>query len=222
MRNRLVLYFAGFMVAIIGFLMFDYTARRDYLNKTAQQRNLAVTPETIIAEPNANPASDIGMRARFLTRFKNFTTHMNTYSEDPEQGEELLREFSQTIKTKDIIALSAVLMDRKVRKDERTLALELMMMNQDFASHDLINNFVQNENFTTNDNQEFEISLRAQAIEGLTLFADKKLVRKNLENLKTRTPHAFLYDRADKALQYLSNTDLTAPMENAHAEASSP
>lgn len=221
MRNRSVLYFAGFIVAIMCFLMFDYTARRDYLNKTSQQRQI-ISPETIVAEENVNPSSDIGMRARFLTRFKNFTIRMNTLSDDPEQSEEFLREFSQTIKPEDIIALSGVLNDLNTRNDERTLALEIMVMNQDFVSHDLINNFVQNENFSSNDNQEFEISLRSQAIEGLTLFADKKLVRKNLENLKMRTRHAFLADRADKAIQYLSNSNLNPSIENADAEASSP
>lgn len=221
MRNRLVLYFAGFIVAIMGFLVFDYTARRDYLVKTSQPRGLA-TPENIVVEANADSANGIATRTRFLTRFKNFAIRMNTLSDDPEQSEEFLRDFSQTIKPEDIVALSAVLNDRKIRNDERTLALELMVMNQDFASHDLINSFVQNESFTTRDNQEFEISLRAQAIEGLTLFADKKLVRKNLENLRIRTRHAFLHDRAGKALQYLSNTNLNAPIETADAEASSP
>lgn len=221
MRNRSVLYFTGFIVAIMCFLMFDYTARRDYLKKTSQPRNIA-TPETVISETNSNSASDIGMRARFLTRFKNFTTHMNTLSDDPDQSEEHLREFSQTIKPGDIVALSEVLKDRRFRNDERTLALELMVMNQDFTSHDLINTFVQNDVFTSRDNQEFEISLRAQAIEGLTLFSDKKLVRKNLENLKIRTRHAFLHDRATKSLQYLSNANLTVPAERSNAEAASP
>lgn len=221
MRNRSVLYFAGFLVAIMCFLMFDYTVRRDYLVKTSQQRQIA-TPETIVVEANADSANGIATRARFLIRFKNFAIRMNILSDDPEQSEEFLREFSQTIKPEDIGALSNVLNDRKTRNDERTLALELMVMNQDFASHDLINSFVQNESFTTNDNQEFEISLRAQAIEGLILFADKKLVRKNLENYRIRTKHAFLHDRAGKAIQYLSNTNLNAPVENADAEASSP
>lgn len=218
MRNRSVLYFAGFILAVMGFLMFDYTARRDYINKFGRQRAVA-SPETVIAVTNENPTSDIGMRARFLSRFKNFSTHMNSLSDDPEQSEEFLREFSQTIKSEDIVALSEVLIDRKVKNDERNLALELMVMNQDFTTHDLINSFVQSDDFTGN---EFEVSIRAQAIEGLALFADKKLVRKNLENLKIRTRHAFLYDRADKAIQYLSNVNLAAPMENANAEASSP
>ncbi|AZZ36022.1 hypothetical protein CIK05_04190 [Bdellovibrio sp. qaytius] len=216
MRNRSILYFAGFMVAILGFLMFDYSVRREYLIKTTQQRNAAST-ETVAAEATANPVSDIGLRTRFLSRFKNFTTRMNALSEEPEQGEEFLKEFSQTIKDQDIIALSEILNDRNFKNDERTLALELLVMNQNFTSHELINTFVQNENFTARDNQEFEISLRAQAIEGLTLFADKKLVRKNLENLKIRTKHAFLHERADKAIQYLSNSNLTAPSENADA-----
>lgn len=220
MRNRLVLYFAGFIVAIMCFLVFDYTARRDYLVKTSQVRGLA-TPETIVVEAHSDSVNGVAARTRFLTRFKNFAIRMNTLSDDPEQSEEFLHDFSQTIKSEDIVALSAVLNDLKIRKDERTLALELMVMNQDFASHNLINSFVQNESFTTRDNQELEISLRAQAIEGLTLFADKKLVRKNLENLRIRTRHALLYDRAGKAIQYLSNTHLNTPIGTTDAEASS-
>lgn len=219
MRNRSVLYFAGFIVAILSFLVFDYSARRDYLRKISQQRRVA-TAETVVAAELAKPASDIGMRSRFLSRFRNFASHMNTISDDPDRSEEFLQNFSQAISSEDIVALNDVLNDLKAKNDERTLALELMVMNQDFASHNYINNFVQNENFNPTDNQEFEISLRAQAIEGLTLYADKKLVRKNLENLRIRTRHAFLHDRAEKAIQYLSNTNLTR--ESADAEASSP
>ena len=161
-------------------------------------------------------------RAQFVLRFQDFAVRMNALSDDPDQSEEFLREFSQTVKPQDVVALNEVLNDRDARQSQRVLALELMVMHQDFASHDLINSFVQNEGFTGSENQEFELSLRAQAIEGLTLFADKKLVRKNLENLKVRTRHAFLYDRADKAIQYLSNSNINPSNENSNAEASSP
>ena len=221
MRNRSVLYFTGFLVAIVSFLVFDYSARRDYLRKTSQQRNTAVA-EAVVAESENVTGDNIAERAQFTTRFQEFALRMNALSDDPEQSEELLRQFSQTIKTQDIIALNEVLSDSKARQSQRTLALELMVMNQDFASHEMINSFIQNERYTGSENQEFELSLRAEAIEGLTLFADKKLVRKNLENLKIRTRHAFIHDRADKAIQYLSNVNLNPNIENANAEASSP
>ena len=221
MRNRSVLYFTGFLLAIVSFLVFDYSARRDYLRKTSQQRNTAVA-ETVVAESENVTGDNIAERAQFTTRFQEFALRMNALSDDPEQSEELLRQFSQTIKTQDIIALNEVLSDSKARQSQRTLALELMVMNQDFASHEMINSFIQNERYTGSENQEFELSLRAEAIEGLTLFADKKLVRKNLENLKIRTRHAFIHDRADKAIQYLSNANLNPSIENSNAEASSP
>lgn len=221
MRNRSVLYFTGFIVAILGLLVFDYSARRKFLNSTIQTRNIA-TPEVPVVTAAGTQVSDIGQRARFLSRFTNFVTNLNLLSDDPEQSEAFLRDFSLTLKSSDLIVLADVLNDKKMQNDQRILALELLVMNQDFVSHDLINNFVQNENFLSHENQEFEISLRAQAIEGLTLFADKKLVRKNLENLKIRTTHAFLYDRANKALQYLSNANLANPTENNNAEASAP
>lgn len=219
MHNRSVIYFFGFIIAIVSFLVFDYSARRDYLRKTSQERDIA-TIEAPVSIETVNPVNDIGLRARFLIRFRNFVIRMDALSDDPDQSEELLKSFSQTINANDVVALNNVLNDFTAKNDERTLALELMVMNQDFTSHNFISNFVQNENFNAAKSQEFEISLRTQAIEGLTLFTDKKLVRKNLENLRIRTRHAFLHDRAGKAIQYLSNSNLEG--KNANAEASSP
>lgn len=221
MRNRSVLYFTGFLVAIVSFLVFDYSARRDYLRKTSQQRNTA-TLVSVVAESENVTGDNIAERARFMTSFQEFSLRMNALSDDPDQSEEFLREFSHTIETQDIIALDEILNDSKTRQSQRRLALELMVMNQDFASHEMISSFIQNERYTGSENQEFELSLRAEAIEGLTLFADKKLVRKNLENLKIRTRHAFIHDRADKAIQYLSNSNLNPSIGKSNAEASSP
>lgn len=216
MRNRSVIYFAGFMVAVLGFLVFDYSLRAEYLTKRTQLRDLTVDTAT---EAQQVIVSDIQLRTRFLNRFKNFATQMNAINDEPEASEELLREFTQTIQSSDIVALNEVLNDIKVRSDERTLALELMVANQDFNTHNLLNTFVQNENFAVRANMDFEIALRAQAIEGLTLFADKKLVRKNLENLKVRTKHAFLYDRAARAIAYLSDQNLATQLDSADAKA---
>ncbi len=216
MRNRSVLYFAGFIFAILGFLVFDYSLRRDYIVKKNQPRMVAGT----IAEETQPEISDLELRTRFLNRFKNFATRMRAISDEPEESEEFLREFSQTIQPTDIVALGEILKDTKMKNTERTLALELLVMNQDFTSHNLLNTFAQDEYFGAHSDTEFEIALRAQAIEGLTLFADKKLVRKNLENLKVRTKHAFLYDRAERGLAYLSDQNLAAQMESADAKAS--
>lgn len=212
MRNRSVLYFAGFIFAILGFLMFDYSLRRDYIVKKNQPR--------MIAEQAQPEVSDLALRTRFLNRFKNFVTQMGAVSDEPEESEEFLREFSQTIQGSDIVALGEILKNTKMRNSERTLALELMVMNQDFNSHNLLNTFAQDESFGPNANTDFEIALRAQAIEGLTLFADKKLVRKNLENIKVRTRHAFLYDRADRGIAYLSDQNLAAQWDSSDAKAS--
>lgn len=218
MRNRSVLYFAGFIFAILGFLVFDYSLRKDYIVKKTQPRMIAEVSATAAeAQPED---SGVALRGRFLNRFKNFVTHMGTISDEPEESEEFLREFSQTIQSSDIVALGEILKDTKMRNSERTLALELMVMHQDFNGHNLLNTFAQDEYFGPQANTDFEIALRAQAIEGLTLFADKKLVRKNLENLKIRTKHAFLYDRAERGIAYLSDQNLAAQMESADAKAS--
>ena len=200
MSNRLTLYFAGFILAIVGFLMFDYTLRKDYISKKNQPRTVA----DATSEAAGPVVSDAAMRTRFLNRFKNFASHMGTFSDEPDASEEFLREFSKSIQPSDVVVLSEVLKDTSLPNAERTLALEIMSVNQDFNGHDLINSFVQNESFGASANSEFEIALRAQAIEGMTLFADKQLVRKNLENLQIRTQYAFLHDRAHRALEYLS------------------
>lgn len=215
MRNRSVLYFAGFIFALLGFLVFDYSLRKDYIVKKNQPRMMAEsTVEGVQPE-----VSDLELRTRFLNRFKNFAARMRAISDEPEDSEEFLREFSQTIQTSDIVALGEILKNTKMKNTERTLALELMVMNQDFTSHNLLNTFAQDEFFAAHSNPEFEIALRAQAIEGLTLFADKKLVRKNLENLKVRTKHAFLYDRAERGLAYLKDQNLAAQMDSTDAKA---
>lgn len=216
MRNRSILYFAGFLLAVLGFLMMDYSLRRDYVIKTAQTRfnNFeAVSPAQQVE------VSEVEQRSRFLAGFKNFVSQMNVVSDDPEKSEELLNQYAQTVNPVDNIALADVLKDSDNRKNERTLALELMVMNQDFNCHNILNEFIQNEKFGPRADVDFEIALRAQAIEGLTHFADKKLVRKNLENLKVRTRHAFLYERADHALVYLSDKSFATQLETIDAKA---
>lgn len=216
MRNRSVLYFAGFMIAVLGFLMLDYSLRRDYVVKTAQAR---FTNSEEAAPVQQNEVSEVQQRSRFLAGFKNFVSQMNVVSDDPEKSEELLSKYAQTVTPADNIALAEVLKDSGNRKSERTLALELMVMHQDFNGHNMLNEFVQDEKFGSRSDVDFEIAIRAQAIEGLSLFTDKKLVRKNLENLKVRTRHAFLYERADHALAYLSDKNIAAQLEASDAKA---
>lgn len=207
MRNRAVLYFSSFILTIVGFLIFDYSLRAGYVAKRNLARDVASAPKVDVA----NTPSALEERANFSNRFSDFVVQMKTFSDEPEASEEYLNQFSQTIKDAHIPVLGEILNDSRVKNNERTLALELLIMNQDFNAHTLLINFVQNENFQGNGNIDFEIALRAQAIEGLTLFNDKKLVRKNLENLKIRTKYAFLYSRADRALEYLSDQNSTAP-----------
>lgn len=212
MRNRSVLYFTVFIFSLFGFLIFDYNLRKDYINQRTQPRTVAIAATA--------PVFDLAQRERFLGRFKNFVTQMGVISDEPEASEEFLREFSQTIQVSDIVTLSEILKDINFKNNERSLALELMVMNQDFNGHNLLNMFAQDENFGPDANEDFEIALRAQAIEGLTLFADKKIVRKNLENLKIRTRHAFLYDRAERAVAYLNDQNLATQLDATDAKAS--
>lgn len=210
MRNRSILYFAGFLIATVGFLMFDYSLRKKYVAGQYQPR--AVVQDS--AKNDQSVVSDIELRPHFLSRFKNFSIRMAALDDDPERSEKFLSEFSETIKPSDIATLNDLINDDGLRSDERTLALELMVMNQDFVSHNFLNSFVQNEKFSSRSNVDFELALRAQAIEGMTLFTDKKLVQKNLENLKVRTRYAFLNDRANRALSFLNDQNLAIQMDD--------
>lgn len=215
MRHRLTLYFATFILATVGFLIFDYSLRKDYLTR----KNIPRVDKTAAIEQEKKYLS-VEQRTRFLNRFRNFASQMAALSDEPETSDEVLAEFSKLIQPDDIFVLSDVLNDTNNKNNERSLALELMTTHQDFNCHNLLNNFVQNEQIGNGEKADFEIALRAQAIEGLTLYTDKKLVRKNLENFKIRTRYAFLHDRANRALDYISGNNLTTPVDSADAKAS--
>lgn len=216
MRHRLILYFATFIMATVGFLIVDYSLRKEYLTKRLQPQR-EVQPVVL---QSAEPVIDVGQQIQFLNRFKNIARQIEAVSDDPESSEELLNNFSTTIKPSDSIVLNGVLIDSNNKNFERSLALELLIAHQDFQSHNFLYEFIQDEQkMGVGRAAEFEIALRSQAIEGLTLYSDKKLVRKNLENLKIRTKYAVFFDRADRALSYVNGSTTPSEMDSFDAQA---
>lgn len=195
--------------------MVDYDLRKEYISKNNKMRALAAV-NTEGRSPTMTDAA--ALRVRFLNRFQIFTKHFDSISDEPEASEEYLRDFAKSVQPSEIVMLSEVLIDTSLPNAERTLALEALIINQDFNSHQLINSFVQNESFRASANPDFEMALRAQAIEGMTLFSDKSRVRKNLENLQIRTQSAFLYDRARRALDDLSDQGTASKMDSQNAK----
>lgn len=203
MPNRLAIYFIIFIAALTLFLVFDYSMRTEYIAKINQQKRTS----SVAAQSAPENKTDT---EAFKKRFNDLALQAHLQSEDPDANDEILLQFSQTLKNEDVKILGDILAHAKAENSERTLALELLSRSSSFQSHQALNNFAQNEQFTVKSDNDFELALRAQAIEALTLHIDKKLALKNLENVKIRTRHAFLYDRANRAIEFLSGRSLAS------------
>jgi hypothetical protein len=208
MPHRSFFYFLGLILSLAAFLLFDYSVRKEFVLK--QQYNTAAVEvreklkaSTQVAAESVPDQAAID-KDNFIKKFKSFAVQINLKSNDPDRTEEFLKQFVNTLKPQNFSTLGEILANANYSNDDRTLALEILSARPTFESHQALNSFIQNESFGKSRAQDFELGLRAQAIEALTLFADKKEVRKNLENIKIRTRHAFLYDRAHKAATYMS------------------
>lgn len=208
MPHRSFFYFLGFILSLAAFMLFDYSVRKEYVLK--QQYNLAAVEvrEKLKAEPavaaESVPDQTVIDREQFITKFKNFALQVNLKSDDPDATENFLKQFVKSMKPQNFPVLGEILANSNFKNDDRMLALEVLSAQPSYESHHALYQFIQNESFGKSTTQDVELGLRAQAIEALTLYSDKKEVRKNLENIKVRTQHAFLYDRANKAVSYLS------------------
>lgn len=214
MPKRAIIYFAGFLIAIVGFLVFDHSMRNRYIVQQALLRAKALQKEQQAVSTQKVDHTE------FAKRFKNFVQQVKQ-TEDPDRSDELLNLFAKTVQTENTFYLLDVLRETQNARGARNLALELLAQNQNFKTHQMLNDFAQDENFIAHANDDYEFALRAQAIEAMSLYSDKKLVLKNLENLRMRTRHAFLYDRAGKAMAYMTdeNASVRLGVDGYHAEA---
>lgn len=201
MNQRGVFYFIGFIVAIAGFLVMDYNLRQRY--QQALQNQKTKSKQVAVKDLPFTPAD----QKQFTDRFQNLSSKINQSIDEPDEIEIMIRDFADTLNSDHHKLLGNLLKDSRQNKQERQLALELLVNRAQFETHQILSDFIQDNQFTKGLKQsrqlEFELALRAQAIEGLTFFSDQKLVIKNLENIKIRTQNAFLYDRADKALSFM-------------------
>lgn len=207
MNQRGVFYFIGFIIAIAGFLMMDSNMRHRYQQAINNEKMKSISQQPQIKKAALSEA-DLKF---FSEQFKKLASDIDQSLGEPDEIEIKIRDFAQTLNANHYPYLNRVLNDSRQNKQERQLALELLINKAQFETHQILSDFIQDNDFTKDLKQnrqvEFELALRAQAIDGLTFFSDQKLVIKNLENIKIRTQHAFLYDRAGKALSYIQKLD---------------
>jgi len=222
LRRRV--YFFGALIAVVAFLMMDYNLHKKVILNKASLRFVASTLDknkslSVVKSQvtkGEEPNLDQSLRS-FKAEFVKESLSIGQIQNDPDQTELRLQVMADNLKTEQIKYLSAILTDLNRNGDERTLAVELLSLNTGLESHQALKAFVENEVFGFGARVDFELALRAQAVEGLVNFSDKSVVIQSLDYLKQKTKYSFLHDREERALNFVKGYTVSPQQQDNEA-----
>lgn len=155
----------------------------------AQSKGLATPPEPVKKD-------DI------LVVLKSEARLVGQVDENPERTKEHLSEIAAGLSHQDLAVLSGVALDRIVDADERFLAAYLMAENRTADPYAALTRVATapidrglNERI-----RDFEIQVRAQAVEGLGKLRNDTRAEWALKGVAAKSREAFLRDRAQRSL----------------------
>lgn len=208
LRRRV--YFFGALIAVVAFLMVDYNLHKKVILSKIGQRSLAADLEkqknsdTVKSQITKLDDQKLDQSLKsFRADFVKESLSIGQIQNDPDQAELRLQVMADNLTAEQIKYLSTVLTDLNLNGDERTLAVELLSLNTGLEAHQALKAFVENEIFGFGARVDFELALRAQAVEGLVNCSDKSVVAQSLDYLKQKTKYSFLHDREERALNFV-------------------
>lgn len=143
-------------------------------------------------------------RQNFDNQFLLQARQIGQVQTDVETTEIELKKLSQRMQKSDIKKMANIAADMNVNGDERALAIELLSRNQTPEALKELENFIvslESKNNQTMNNQtvgrtqEFETILRAQAIEGISIYPEKHTADEVLKSADAKISESFLKDR---------------------------
>lgn len=214
MRGKI--YFLSLIFCVLLFLLVDYSMRSKALIFLANTKSRSEFQKSALKLNAAFNVSDNGLQGRLNLssntpqldalsedKFNIFVQNYLQLEEGSDQAEKLLESQALSLDANDIAYLKNLIFDTNKQNFARQIGVELMTLSKKNEAQLFLYNFAQDEN-VNGKNKEFEVSLRAQATEGLIAFPNLKLVTQQLQNIKRRTNLQLINDRAEKALQFLA------------------
>ena len=138
-------------------------------------------------------------RQSFGNQFIAQARQIGSIQTDIETTEIELKKLSHRMQKSDIRKIADIAADTKVNGDERALAVELLSRNQTPEALKELEKFVIEHESKNSLNggraSEFETILRAQAIEGISIYPEKHTADEILKNVDSKISESFLKDR---------------------------
>jgi len=210
-RGRIYFFIA--LIGIFTFLLVDYSIHKKVLVVKGVYNNtnsIAMSGESNLNSENDEQARAVRVEAlsieSFKKEFSREVLEVGRLQSEPDRVEERLQALAKQLNIEQMDYLFNVMMNSEINGDDRSLAVELMSLNTSVEAHLRLKNFIAHENFSFKDRIDFEIALRAQAIEGLLNCSDKNVVVSSLNELKGNTKYSLLSDREERALAYINGT----------------
>ncbi len=135
--------------------------------------------------------------------WKNQVAAVAKLDQNPEEIEKKLKEKALTLSIRDLEKLTNISLDFQKPGDERALAAYLISFQMDKAAVPFLEQIALTpiSNQQTLPAQEFEMVVRAIAIEGLGRNLDSSSAQKSLRKVIQATDNSFLSDRAHREMQ---------------------
>lgn len=154
---------------------------------------------------------------QFKKSFKFEAEQIGQTQADPEVVENRIQSLARQMDVPHIRYLEKTLMDQNANGDERAMALEFLSRNQSPEALEILKDFAKNEGQSAGHRQEFELALKAQAVEGIGGALDKSAALNYLDEIKNQSSDSFIKDRAARVESSIRNN--TAPVEEQDNEA---
>lgn len=172
-------------------------------------RSLAAAREETKVEINEQHAVH-----NFQQNFSQLANHISALGGNTEDLNSKINTFAHKLNQEDINKLSEIINDSHAEGDQRSMAIELLSTTNNNSALTYLTKFVAEYRDSTATEwdraQEFEVVLRAQAIEGIAAFADESQAIQQLAFLQKHTNNTFLRDRILRSLNALSGSAPTA------------
>lgn len=139
---------------------------------------------------------------------------------NPKSTENRLREWAGSLKREELSQLKGMVFDTQRNGDERALAVYLLGLAPGVEAMKELSEIAQSPipespNYRT---QEFEMILRAQAVEGLIRPNEFEAARRELAAINGKTSNPFVLDRSQRGLQNLLGHGASLKEQDLEAE----
>ena len=220
-RGRI--YFFVALIGIFAFLLTDYSLHKKVLVVKGlykpQRQEASVTGHQLtkntksVVSEQATPVVEQSLES-FKKEFNREVIQVGQLQNDPDKVESRMQALAEKLTLEQMNYLFAVMSNSETNGDERSLAVELLSLNSSLEAHEKLKEFIARENFSYKDRVDFEIALRAQAIEGLLNCSDKSIIVQTLNELKSKTKYSLLSDREERALAFIKGVAPSLPEQD--------